>query len=95
MADSAFKNVCISDKTLSIDVILKQTQFVKYTQILKALQLLATMYPEVKKVKNLMRLLVDQINPDYIPCEIKIPVVSSLGIKAVIKISEINHTPFS
>ena len=67
----------------------------KYTQILKALQMLATMYPEVKKVKNLMRLLVDEVRQDYIPSEIKIPVVSSLGIKAIIKISEVDFTPFS
>ena len=32
---------------------------------------------------------------DFIPTEIKIPVVSSLGIKAIIKIGEIDYTPMS
>ena len=31
----------------------------------------------------------------WIPREIKIPVVSSLGIKAVVKIEDIDHTPFA
>jgi hypothetical protein len=44
------------------------------------------MYPEVNKVKKLSALLFGSIEKEYIPQEIKIPVVSSLGIKAVIKI---------
>jgi hypothetical protein len=53
------------------------------------------MYPEVKKVKKLMSYIMGNISIDFIPSEIKIPIMSSLGIKAVIKIEEIDHTPFS
>jgi len=33
------------------------------------------MYPEVKKVKKLITLIMGQVNHEYIPSEIKIPVV--------------------
>jgi hypothetical protein len=35
------------------------------------------------------------VGADFIPKEIKIPVVSSLGIKAIIKIGDIDYTPMS
>ena len=33
------------------------------------------------------------INTDYIPSEIKIPLLSSLGIKAIIKIGQTDYSP--
>ena len=53
------------------------------------------MYPEVHKVKKLSALLFGQVNKEYIPEEIKIPVVSSLGIKAVIKLGELDYNKLS
>lgn len=32
------------------------------------------------------------VQSDYVPAEIKIPVVSTLGIKAIIKIGEVDYS---
>lgn len=50
---------------------------------------------EVRKVAKLARVLMDSEMDDYVVREIKVPVVSSLGIKAVIQIGEVDHTPFT
>ena len=62
--------------------------------ILKLLELLSTLYPEVKKVRKLVQLILQTAEQTMIPSEIKIPVVSSFVIKAVIKIGDIDHTQF-
>ena len=58
------------------------------------MELLSTIYPEVKKVRKLAAILMQSQHGEWIPSEIKIPVVSSLGIKAVVKIGEVDYTPF-
>ena len=35
------------------------------------------------------------IQTDFVPSQIKIPVVSTLGIKAIIKIAEVDYKPMS
>lgn len=49
----------------------------------------------MKKVKKLSAILMSEVASEFIPSEIKIPVVSTLGIKAIIKIEEIDYTPFT
>lgn len=53
------------------------------------------MYPEVKKAKKLTSIIMKSVGSDFIPSEIKIPVLSSLGIKAIIKIGQTDYTPMS
>ena len=50
------------------------------------------MYPEVKKVFKLADIFMKSAPHDFVPSKIKIPVVSSLGIKAVIKLGKIDYT---
>jgi hypothetical protein len=52
-------------------------------------------YPEVKKAKKLTSIIMKSVGSDFIPSEIKIPVLSSLGIKAIIKIGQTDYTPMS
>lgn len=92
---SLFKDVLVSEKPLSIDVTLNQERHLQQTHILQALELLATIYPEVKKVKKLAGIIMQSEGENWIPSEIKIPVVSSLGIKAVVKIEDIDYTTFT
>lgn len=49
----------------------------------------------MKKVKKLTSVIMKSVPQDYVPTEIKIPVVSTLGIKAIIKIADIDYTPLS
>lgn len=49
----------------------------------------------MKKVTKLARVLMNSQMDDFVVREIKVPVVSSLGIKAVIQIGEVDYTPFS
>ena len=37
----------------------------------------------------------DQTTEDFIPCEIKIPVISTLGIKAIVQIDQVDSTAFT
>ena len=53
------------------------------------------MYPEVKKVQKLAAIIMKSAPPEFVPSNIKIPVVSSLGIKAVIKLGEIDYSRHS
>lgn len=53
------------------------------------------MYPEVKKVQKLAAIIMKSSPNEFVPSKIKIPVVSSLGIKAVIKLGEIDYSPHS
>ena len=91
---SLFKDVLVSDKQLAIDVSLQHDNHLNQSHILKTLELLSTIYPEVKKVRKLAAILMQSQHGEWIPSEIKIPVVSSLGIKAVVKIGEVDYTPF-
>ena len=53
------------------------------------------MYGEVKKVRKLAAIIMKSAPNEFVPSKIKIPVVSSLGIKAVIKLGEIDYSPHS
>lgn len=44
---------------------------------------------------KLARVLMNSQMDDFVVREIKVPVVSSLGIKAVIQIGEVDYSPFS
>ena len=67
----------------------------KHKHLLQTFELLSTIYPEIKKVKKLASVIMKSVPQDYVPTEIKIPVVSTLGIKAIIKIGDIDYTPLS
>lgn len=92
---SFFKEIVTSDKQMSIEVTLRKEASVNKRHIYQTLSLLSTLYPEVKKAKRLSAIIMGSSGIDYIPCEIKIPVVSTLGIKAIIQISPVNYTRFS
>ena len=81
-----FKDVVLSDKQLTLDVQLRRDPFLRQTHLLKTLELLSTVHPEIKKIKKLVDIIMDQTTEDFIPCEIKIPVISTLGIKAIVQI---------
>ena len=79
-----YKDVLVTEKQLSIDVQLRREQYLRQSHLFQILGLLSTIYPEVKKVTKLARVLMNSQMDDYVVREIKVPVVSSLGIKAVI-----------
>jgi len=90
-----FKDVMISEKKIEADVNLERQSTFHLSHMLQILELISSLYPEVKKVKKLLEVITTDQNATFIPKQIKIPVVSSLGIKAVVQIGEINDTPFS
>lgn len=92
--NSLFNDIVTSSKQLSIDVNLRKEESLFQIQIIETLNLLSILYPEVKKAKKLASIIMGSFNTNFIPYEIKIPVLSSLGIKAVIQIGKIDHTPF-
>jgi hypothetical protein len=67
----------------------------RQSHIFEILGLLSTLYPEVRKVAKLARVLMNSEMDEYVAREIKVPVVSSLGIKAVIQIGDVDHTQFT
>lgn len=92
--DDLYRSILGTEKQLLIDVSMREERFMRQRHILKLLELLSTLYPEVKKVRKLIQLILQTAEQTMIPSEIKIPVVSSFGIKAVIKIGDIDHTEF-
>jgi len=90
-----FVDTLITEKQLSIDVQLRRERHMKQSHIFEILELLSTIYPEVRKVTKLARVLMNSEMDEYVASEIKVPVVSSLGIKAVVQIGQVDHAPFS
>ena len=80
---------------MNVEVIFKKDRHLRHRHLLSTLKLLSLIYPEVKKVYKLCSIIMKEQPEEFIPQEIKIPVVSSLGIKAVIRIGDPDYSLFS
>ena len=90
-----FKVVNAEEKNLSIDVAFRGEPYLRKSHLLQILELLATIYPEVRKICKLAHvIMMSEPDDSLMISEIKLPVMTSLGIKAVVQISEVCHDPF-
>jgi hypothetical protein len=89
------KDQLISEKRLIIDVSLRREKLLSLNHLILLTQVLCLIYPEIKKAKKFLKVLISICGLDFIPDIIKVPVMSSLGIKAIIKINDIRTEPLS
>lgn len=82
-----------SSRTLIVDVTTNLNSALKTKHLRVLLDLLSTVYPEVAKMAGLANKLLQDMNS--LVREIKVPVVTSLGIKAVVLIEDIDYQRLS
>ena len=83
----------MNEKTMTIDVMLRRENKIGLHHLQMIISILSQIYPEIKKAHKFIKLLQNYAADGFIPETIKIPIVSSLGIKAIIKVGEIDHKP--
>lgn len=62
-----FEDVMVSEKCLPIDVCLRKDEFIKQKHLIQTLELLSCVYPEVKKVKKLAKVIMKTVSDQFIP----------------------------